>query len=320
MKVLVTGGAGLVGHEVSRRLLERGARVLCVDDLSLGTRRHVADFEGQAGFEFERWDVSQRDWHRKLQGRRFDLIVHLAANSDISLGQRQPEMELARTFSTSFETLRAAAALQVGDFVFSSTSAVYGAEPVMPTPESTPDMHPVSLYGAAKLASEAMISAWVENYGTRAWVYRFGNVVGEKLTHGVVFDFVAKLRRQPEELEVLGDGRQTKTYIHVEDCAAGILLAYERSRPGKTHAERFQVFNLSTRGTTCVREIAEESVRLLTGGRTKIRYGTSPVGWVGDVPRTSLAIDRITALGWKPRYDSTEAVFRAIRDHDAWTR
>ena len=319
MKALVTGGAGLVGNAVCRRLLEQGAEVLCLDDLSLGSRRHVEEFDGRGDFAFETWDVSEPDWQRRLEGRRFDLLVHLAANSDISLGHRAPDMECRRTFSTTFETLRAAVALGIPNLVFSSSSAVYGADPVFPTPESASGLHPVSNYGAAKLASEAFVSAFVENYGLAAWVYRFGNVVGEKLTHGVIYDFVRKLRADPSALEVLGNGMQTKTYIHVEDCAAGILHGFEHSPPGEAHADRFQVFNLSTEGTTSVREIAEATVRVVTDGRAEIRYGTSAIGWVGDVPRTSLSIERMAALGWKPALDSTGAVESAIREHHAWS-
>ena len=319
MKVLVTGGAGMVGNALCRRLLGRGAEVLCVDDFSRGTPRHVDEFKGAAGFEFESWDVGRRGWHESLKGRSFDVLAHLAANSDISLGRERPEMDCARTFSTTFEALQAARELRIPNFLFSSSSAVYGADPVLPTPESASKLHPVSVYGAGKLASEAFISAFVENYGLNAWVYRFGNVVGEKLTHGAIYDFVARLRKDPAELVVLGDGRQNKTYIDVEDCVDGILRAFEGSPAGKTHAERFQVFNLSTAGTTSVAEIAREAVKVVAGGKSAIRYGSEPIGWVGDVPRTSLDVAKILALGWKPKRDSGAAVAASVRDYARWS-
>lgn len=328
MKVLLTGGAGLVGSEMCAQLLERGASVFCVDDLSLGTEKHIAEFRDKSGFAFEKLDVSVRDWHKPLYGKKFDLLVHLAANSDISLGHEQPWMDRARTFDTTFEALTAARALGIPDFIFASTSAVYGENPVFPTPEDARNMHPVSIYGAGKLASEAYISAFVANYGPRAWVFRFGNVVGRKLTHGVIHDFIRKLRKNPAELAVLGNGKQSKTYINVGDCARGMLMAYDFNRAGLTgerapsdspHAERFQVFNLSTRGSTTVREIAEEAVRVVTRGKARVTYGASPVGWVGDVPKTSLAVERMSALGWEPKADSTAAVFSAIRAHHEWS-
>lgn len=320
MKALVTGGAGLIGSALCRRLLAQGAQVLCVDDLSLGSLRHIEDCRPYSGFEFAKWDVSRPDWHAPLRGRTFDLLAHLAANSDITLGRERPEMDRCRTFDTTFEALRAAGALGIPQLLFGSTSAVYGAEPVMPTPEACPAMHPVSIYGAGKLASEAFISAFVENSGLNAWVYRFGNVVGRQLTHGVIFDFVARLRQDPTELAVLGDGRQTKTYIDVKDCVAGMLHALEKSPAGLTHAQRFQIFNLSTTGTTSVREIAEETAAVMTGGKARIRYGTSAGGWIGDVVRTSLDVGRMLSLGWKPELDSTAAVKESIRAYAEWSR
>lgn len=319
MKVLLTGGAGLVGSSMTRKLLDRGAKVLSVDNFVLGSKRHIQDFEKHPGFEFAEWDVSRRDWHKKLAGREFDLLIHLAANSDISLGHRQPEMDCNRTFETTFESLLAARELKVPNFIFSSTSAVYGASPVFPTPESASNMHPVSVYGAGKLASENFISSFVENYGMNAWVYRFGNVVGKRLTHGVIFDFVRRLRDNPAELTVLGNGMQTKTYIDVEDTVDGMIYGFEKSPAGKTHPQKFQVYNLSTDGMTSVKAIAEKTVEVVAGGKTRISYGTSSIGWVGDVPKTSLDITKITSLGWKPRKDSDTAVFEAIKEHYEWT-
>ena len=310
----------MVGSALCASLLSGGAEVLCLDNLSLGTLRHIEPHRDKPGFQFESWDVSRAGWHEKLKGRSFDLLVHLAANSDISIGRERPSMERERTLSTTFETLLAAKELGIPNFIFSSSSAVYGANPVLPTPEAASGMHPVSLYGAAKLASEAFISAFVENYGMNAWVYRFGNVVGEKLTHGAILDFVARLRKNPAELVVLGNGLQTKTYIDVEDCVGGMLHAFQKSPAGKSHPEKFQVFNLSTEGTASVREIAEETVNVVTGGKALIRYGSAPIGWVGDVPRTSLDVGRMLRLGWRAKLDSRAAVAQAIRAYARWSR
>lgn len=321
MNVLVTGGAGLVGSSLCTRLLAQGARVFCVDNLTLGTRRHLVSLASNSDFQFETWDVAEHGWHKKLStSKPFDLVVHLAANSDISLGHARPEMECRQTLTATFETLLAARELKIPNFVFSSSSAVYGAEPAFPTPELTIGMHPVSNYGAAKLASESFISSFVENYGLNAWVYRFGNVVGPKVTHGVIFDFNRRLKQNSKELTVLGNGQQSKTYIEVEDCVSGILHAFEKSPAGRSHAERFQVFNLSTDGTTTVREIAEESVRVVTQGRAQIQYGTSAIGWVGDVPRTRLAVDKMLKFGWRPKLNSTASVVQAIRGHYEWSQ
>ncbi len=320
MRVLITGGAGLVGNALTRLFLKKGAKVLCVDNFSLGTRRHIQEFGNNSDFDFMELDVSVSGWHKKIQGQNFDLLAHLAANSDISLGNAHPEMDKQRTFDTTFEALRAAREMKISKFIFSSSSAVYGQNPAMPTPESSANLHPVSIYGAGKLASESFISAFVENYGIDAWVFRFGNVVGEKLTHGVIHDFVARLRKNPIELNVLGNGFQTKTYIDVEDCVLGIFLALEKSPAGSSHSDRFQIFNLSTEGATSVRQIAEESCRVLNLTNCKINYEDSPIGWVGDVPKTSLDVSKIKKCGWRPRLDSTAAVFKAIKDYASWSQ
>lgn len=295
------------------RLLNGGASVLCVDNLTLGTEKHIETFSKNSKFKFEKWDVSAENWHSKIPaGEKFDTIIHLAANSDISLGHARPEMDYARTFRTTFETLQAARALKIPNFIFSSTSAVYGDTNVFPTPEELPRMIPVSIYGAGKLASENFISAFSHNYGLKSWIYRFGNVVGEKLTHGVVYDFVRKLVKNPQELAVLGNGTQHKTYIDVEDCVSGMLLGFEKAKPG--------IFNLSSEGATTVRSIAEEAVKVVTGGKAKIKYGESNIGWVGDVPKTSLEISRMSVLGWKPKKTSDQAVFEAISSHYSWSK
>ena len=324
MRALVTGGAGLVGSSLCRSLLAQGAKVFCVDNFTLGTKRHIEDLKSHSDFLFEDWDVSVHGWHRPLisksgSNQAFDVVFHLAANSDISLGHQQPQMDAQRTFQTTFETLLAAKELGIPHFIFSSTSAVYGKEPLYPTPEDSSRMHPVSVYGAGKLASECFISAFVENYNLSAWVYRFGNVVGQRLTHGVIYDFVGRLKNNPKELTVLGNGLQNKTYIDVEDCVSGILTAYQKSPAGSSHSSKFQVFNLSTTGSTTVKDIAEETNRVVTGGVAKIQYGSSSIGWVGDVAKTSLDVERISKLGWTPRHTSTEAVYNSIRKYYQWS-
>ena len=309
-----------MGNALTRLFLKKGAKVLCVDNFSLGTRRHIEEFNKNSDFDFMELDVSVPDWHKKIRGQSFDLLAHLAANSDISLGNAHPEMDKRRTFETTFEALMVARDMKIPKFIFSSSSAVYGQNPPMPTPEFSPSLHPVSIYGAGKLASEAFISAFVENYGIDAWVFRFGNVVGEKLTHGVIYDFIGRLRKNPIELNVLGNGFQTKTYIDVEDCVLGIYLALEKSPAGSSHPDKFQIFNLSTEGSTSVRQIAEESCRVLNLKNCKINYEDSPVGWVGDVSKTSLDISKIKKCGWRPQMDSTAAVFKAIKDYALWSQ
>ncbi len=325
MRVLLTGVAGLIGSRMAEVLLGQGCRVVGVDNFVLGTKRHLAPLMDLPDFSFKELDVSRASWWTGLGSDAFDLLIHFAANSDISLGHARPTMELERTFMTSFQALESCRALGIKHFIFSSTSAVYGANPVFPTPEDASSLHPVSNYGAAKLASENHISSFVENYGLHAWVFRFGNVVGERLTHGVIYDFTKRLRENPARLQVLGNGYQNKTYIDVDDCVSGILTAYRAGAPRSSaqsagHSERFRVFNLSTRGSTSVRTIAERVVQSVGAAQTTIEYGDSSVGWIGDVPKTSLDTRRIEALGWKPKMTSDEAVFSAIERFARWYR
>ncbi len=322
MKILLTGAAGLVGSSITELLLEEKyfpvEKIVAVDNFTLGTERHIQEFKKNSKYKFYNIDCSLRDWHKSLKESEFDLLIHFAANSDISLGHANPDMDCNLTFQTTFEALMACKALKISNFIFASSSAVYGENPKFPTPESTSDMYPVSIYGSGKLASENFISGFVNNYNLNAWVFRFGNVVGKKLTHGVIFDFIKKLHTNHENLQVLGNGMQNKTYIDVRDCVEGICFAFSKSKPGKTHAERFQVFNLSSEGSTSVRTIAEECVKVVTNNNANIQYGESNIGWVGDVAKTSLDVQKINQLGFKTKLSSTDAVKKSILEFSEW--
>jgi len=320
MNILITGGAGLVGSSFCEVLLSQNANVFCVDDLSLGSLKNLSSVSGKPGFDFLKSDVSIPEWYNAFKGKKIDLIIHLAACSDISLGNKNPDLDIQKTFQTTLHTLLATKALNIPNFIFSSTSAVYGANPIFPTPEETNKLYPISIYGAGKLSSEVLISAFVENYNLNAWIYRFGNVVGKKLTHGVIFDFRKKITDNQKFLQVLGNGKQEKTYIDVQDCLAGMLVGFNHKPENSTHSARYQVFNLSTSGSTQVSEIAKECVKVFGTEQTKIQYESSPVGWVGDVSKTSLNISKISNLGWKPKLNSTEAVFKSIREYHEWAK
>lgn len=324
MKILLTGAAGLVGSEITELLLEEKyfavEKIVGIDNFTLGTEKHIAEFRKNKKYEFLNLDCSKPNWHSQLSTKQFDLLIHFAANSDISLGHKNPDMDCRLTFETTFQALMAARELKIPNFIFSSSSAVYGENPVFPTPENCSEMHPVSVYGSGKLASENFISGFVNNYGLNAWVFRFGNVVGKKLTHGVIYDFVKKLRKNPEKLEVLGNGKQNKTYIDVRDCVEGICHAFTKSKPGKTHSERFQVFNLSSEGATSVQMIAEECANVVTAGKAKIQYGESSIGWVGDVPKTSLEVSKMKKIGFQTKLSSTDAVKKSIHEFVEWTK
>lgn len=306
ISILVTGGAGFIGCHVCERLVAGGHRVLAADNLILGRREHLAGLKASDRFAFVEMDVTDRAALDALFERvRFDAVFHLAANSDIARSHADPGVDHSATFDTSFSVLEAMRRHQVRQIVFASTSAVYG-DAAGALSESHGPLLPISHYGAAKLASEAFISSYAANYGIRAWIPRFPNVVGDRLTHGAIHDFVAKLRRTPERLEVLGDGTQIKPYLHVDDLVDAILLGWERM------TSEVNLFNIAGSTRCSVRRMAEIVVEAW-GRPAEIVYGGGDRGWIGDVPSVEYDTSVMRGLGWSPRLDSEGAVRAAAR-------
>jgi UDP-glucose 4-epimerase len=307
MHVLITGGAGFIGSHLADALLELGHEVVAVDNLTLGRESNLAHLNGRPRFRFQRLELlDERELSRLFAEGRFDAVFHLAANSDIARSHRDPDVDRDNTFATTYAVLRAMKEHGTRQIVFASTSAIYGELSGALSEDAGP-LRPVSHYGAGKLASEAFISSFAANYDLRAWIVRFPNVVGGRATHGVIHDFIAKLRRNPDALEVLGDGRQNKPYLHVRDLVAAIRLIWEKA------AEHVNVFNVGVESRTSVQRIAEMVIEEM-GLTASIRYSGGARGWVGDVPEFHYRLDRILALGWRARLNSDEAVRLAIRE------
>jgi UDP-glucose 4-epimerase len=306
MRTLVTGGAGFIGSHLCDRLVARGDEVWCVDNLHLGRRRNIAHLEPSNAFHFLEQDVLARDRLGLLFAEaRFDYVFHLAANSDIAAGTADPELDVRLNELTTTAVLDAMRRHGVRRLFFASTSAIFGeANSVLH--EDFGPLAPISFYGASKLAAEAYISTYAHLFGLSAVVLRFPNVVGERATHGVIFDFLRKLEKNPRELEVLGDGNQTKPYLYVADLIDAILLACEKS------SGPLAVYHAAGIGETSVREIA--GIVLAATGRAdaKIRYTGGDRGWPGDVPKFRYDISRLQALGWQPQRHSTDAVRHAV--------
>jgi UDP-glucose 4-epimerase len=309
-KVLVTGAAGFIGSHLVDRLLERGCTVLGVDNMKLGRRANLAQALESKRFKFVELDVNDlpaflRTVRQQSHDKAFDVTWHMAANSDIRAGVTDPEVDLRDTFMTTFHVLKLMRELKIPQLAFASTSAIYGMQPVKLVEDLGP-LFPISNYGAMKLASEACISAALESYLQRAWIFRFPNVVGSRSTHGVIYDFVQKLKANPNELEVLGDGTQEKPYFHVSDLLEAMLFIVDRA------TEKLNFFNIGTADTvTTVRSIAEAVVKRMSPG-AKIRYTGGSRGWVGDVPKFNYSIEKLEKLGWSPRLTSNAAVKRAV--------
>lgn len=305
MRVLITGGAGFIGSRLAARLLDQGDDVDVVDDLSLGREENLAAVRAHRRLRVAVMDCTADCFVAFVAETRPERVVHLAANSDISRGIREPETDLSRTFMTTARVLEAMRLGGTKQLVFASTSAIYG-EADGALEEAHGPLAPISLYGAAKLASEAYVSAYAHLFGIRSWVYRFPNVIGPNLTHGAVYDFVQRLHRDRTRLDVLGNGTQTKPYLHVDDLLDAILL-------GASHpATPLAVYNVAGEGMTSVRTIAELVREGLGLDDAVIAYGEGDRGWPGDVPRFEYDTTRIRALGWRPRLSSTEAVRAAI--------
>jgi UDP-glucose 4-epimerase len=304
--VVVTGGAGAIGSILVRQLLELGREVRVVDNLSSGRREHLPAADA------DRWSLTVADLKRPSEYEDvFDgaeEVWHLAANTDIRKSANAgPRLDIDEGIVASMEVLEAARRHDVERAMFSSSSVVYGFPTVFPTPEEYGPLEPESFYATGKLAAEALFSTYAHSYDFESYIFRFANIIGPAMTHGILFDFFEKLARDPSRLEVLGDGHQAKSYLRTEDCVDGMLLAAEKS-----HLP-VNLFNLGTTDRISVREIAEKVVAA-HGGRARIEYTGGARGWVGDVPQQLLAIDRIRALGWTPRYSSAGAVDRSISE------
>jgi UDP-glucose 4-epimerase len=306
---VITGGGGFVGVNLARLLLAEGASVVAIDDLSRGSVSNLMEFEENPDFEFHQLDCSDGSAVTELFGSLGDVtdVWHLAANSDIPGGILNPTIDLRRTFLTTIGTLEAVRAHKIPVLHFASSSAIYGDLGARELVEDIGPLEPISNYGAMKLASEAQIRAAVEAYLPRANIFRFPNVIGVPATHGVILDFMSKLKATPDHLDVLGNGTQQKAYLHVDDLVSAML--HIASLDG-----RYSVFNIgpADEGVT-VRWIAE-AVRDHVAPGADIRYGEGDRGWVGDVPRFRYSIQRLRSTGWEPRLNSETAVRRAVRE------
>ena len=300
-KFFVTGGAGFIGSVMVETLLKSGAGVVVYDNLSSGRLEFLKKFEGR-DFRFIKGDLLDNATVEKaIASDAIDSVIHLAANPDVQRSMRETDLDLRMGTIATYNVLDAMRKNDVKEILFSSSSVVYGIPTVRPTPEDYGPLKPISLYGASKLASEGLITAFSHLFHMKYYIYRFANVVGRNATHGVILDFAKKLRKNRKELEVLGNGRQRKSYIEVQDCVDGMLYVHRHS------GEDENIYNLTTDDQASVEEIAELVIGKFAKD-AKIRYTGTEQGWPGDIANTFLSNRKISRLGWKPRYTSIDAI------------
>ena len=306
MNILITGGAGFIGSHLDDALITRGHQLTIVDNLVLGRKENIEHLIGNPNFRFIEADLLDMPKMREIfSDGKFDMVYHLAANSDIQKGGKDPMVDYNLTFNTTFNVLQLLKEFNIKKFFFASTSAIYG-ETYDVLNEDYGPLKPVSNYGAGKLASEAFISAFSSTYSIQTWITRFPNVVCERFTHGVIYDFIKKLRNNPEELEVLGNGEQCKPYVYVKDLVEAILFVIDNA------SERYNVYMIGSDSRTKVKEIAAMVIEEM-GLNAKIRYTGGDRGWVGDVPEFRYDLTKINKLGWTAPHNSNESVRLAIQ-------
>lgn len=309
MNILVAGGAGFIGSHLIDSLLSVGNTVICADKLIMGNK-NIEHLKDNPNFKFYKAELANQEQVDNIfTENKIDVVYHLAANSDIQKGGKEPSIDFNDTLLTTRVILEGIRKADVKKIFFASTSAVYGEMLDVKLTETTGGLMPVSYYGGAKFASEALISSYVSMCDMSAVIFRFPNVIGPRLTHGVVFDFIRKLRKNPHELEILGNGTQCKPYIYVLDLLEVIMKLTQEFNTGET------VYNISvtSEGTT-VAHIAEIVVEELGLSNVEFKYTGGDSGWKGDVPRFSYDISKVLSTGWKPRYTSDEAVRQTVKD------
>jgi UDP-glucose 4-epimerase len=305
LNVLVTGGAGFIGSHLVDRLLALGASVTVYDNFSTGQPEFLADAASYARFRLVKGDLLDFDMlYQVVEGH--DIVFHLAANADVRFGTKHPRRDLEQNTIVTHNVLEAMRLSGVPRVVFASTGSIYGEPEVFPTPEDCPFPIQTSLYGASKLAAEGLISAYAYGFGIRGLIFRFVSILGERYTHGHVIDFYRKLLRCPDVIEVLGNGRQRKSYLYVQDCIDAILLAVERV------TDIVAIYNLGT-DEYCTVDESLEWICTELGVNPRREYTGGERGWVGDSPFIFLDCRRIRALGWRPTVSIQQAVLRTLR-------
>ena len=304
-KFIVTGCAGFIGSNLVDRLLANGYQVIGVDNFSTGQRRFLEGALANPNFRLVEIDLLDLDALKKVFTEG-EIVFHLAANADVRFGREHPRRDLEQNTIATYNVLEAMRANQIKKIVFSSTGSVYGEATMIPTPEDAPFPIQTSFYAASKLAGEGLISVYCEGFGFQSWIFRFVSILGERYTHGHVFDFYKQLKSDTTRLQVLGNGKQRKSYLYIQDCIDAILLAIDKAR------DKVNIFNLGVDGYCQVDDsigwICEE-----ISVKPRLEYSGGDRGWIGDNPFIFLETKKIQSLGWKPKFNIRDGVIKTVR-------
>lgn len=304
MKFAVTGGSGFIGSNLTKRLVKEGHDVTVFDHVSQDKLMRLLPIIDK--IHYKKIELTNRDEVRE-QIHEFDVVAHFAASADIALGRTKTDVDLKEGILVTYNILESMRLNQIKKIIFPSSSAIYGNPIKIPTTEDTGMLFPTSLYGASKLSAEGLISAFCHLFDMKSWIFRLGNVVGNDMTRGVIRDFIRKLKSDPNNLEILGDGSQQKDFVHISDFLDALLFAFKNSD------DTVNIFNLSSGSTTSVNKIAKMVLEEMNLQNTTITYTGGKSGWPGDSPIVHYDITKFKKLGWEPKYDSDEAVRLAIK-------
>jgi UDP-glucose 4-epimerase len=305
LRYFITGCAGFIGSHLVDRLLMQGHEVVGYDNLSTGLFKFLQGAEQFSSFKFIHADCLDQTTLQASIPAHCDGIFHFAANADVQYGINHTEKDLQQNTIATFNILEAMRIKRVKKIIFSSTGSVYGEADLIPTPENAPFPIQTSLYGASKVAAEALIQAYSEAFDIQAYIFRFVSILGERYTHGHVFDFYQKLESDPTKLKILGDGNQSKSYLYVQDCIDAILVALKKSN------EKINIFNLGTNAYCQVKDSVSWIAAELDI-TPELSYSGGKQGWIGDNPFIFLDCQKIRSLGWEPKLTIQQGIIKTL--------
>lgn len=305
MRYFITGGAGYIGSTLADRLLADGHTVVAYDNFSTGQEKFIEDAQKSPNFELVRGDILDLDTMKAAMSG-VDMVYHLAANADVRFGTHHPERDLQQNTIGTFNVLEAMRANNAKRIAFSSTGSIYGEPTTFPTPENAPFPVQTSLYGASKLAGEGLIQAYAEGFGFEGYIFRFVSILGERYTHGHVFDFYRKLQDDPTTLHILGNGKQRKSYLYIQDCIDAMFTVSEKAK------DKVNIYNLGT-DEYCEVNNSAGWISDTLGLKPQFTYEGGERGWIGDSPFIFLDTAKVRSLGWEPKLTIKEAVVQTVK-------